>query len=123
MKGQIKKDLIPLGVLIGILLITALLTALFTNTSIISWISVFFAAMLYFFIPGYMILIFVNITSTERVILSFFAGGIVSSVVFYLLNIMGFVMTRFSVFLVVIGIVIILGIIYAIYGKKIKHNS
>lgn len=120
---ELLSEFIPLGYLAIVFLIVAILTSMITKTSLFGWISILLAIFVYFFVPGYVALLFLELTAMERVILSFFSGAILTALVLYFLNIVGMMLNKFTVYITIVAIVLILLVIYFFVRKDTPHKE
>jgi hypothetical protein len=93
----------PLGVVALVLAVGAIIAG-FVAGSTLSWLSLALAVFLYFFLPGFSLLLHLDLDGIERSIFAFPVGGIAVSLVLYFLNLFGIALTRITVLGVIIGI-------------------
>lgn len=107
----------PLGMIAIVLAVGAVLAGLVAG-SMLSWLSLAVAVFLYFFLPGYAVLLHLDADAVERCIFAFPAGAIVVSLSLYVLNLFGIMLTRITVLAVIIAVV---AVSLALLRKKKQH--
>ena len=114
------KLLKPLGITIGLLYVVIFLLFSFGKFEFINHLKLFFGISFYFFIPGFIVLLFFDMDSIERVALSVPVSISVVLLPLYLLNIIFRVlMTPLTIFIVIF--IISLGGLFLFYkygGKQ-----
>ena len=92
----------PLGIIAGTLAIGAIIGALATSSSIMTWLSLALGVFLYGFVPGYALLLHLELDSIERSIFAFPVGVMTVSLALYFLNLFGILLTRITVLAVIV---------------------
>jgi len=95
----------PLGIVAAVLAIGAIIAG-FVAGSMLSWLSLSLAVFLYFFLPGYSLLLHLQLDDIERCIFAFPVGGMAVSLVLYFLNLFGIALTRITVLGVIIVVTV-----------------
>lgn len=109
----------PLGVIAVVLAVGAVIAGM-TAGGVLSWLSLALALFLYGFLPGYAILLHLELDAVERGIFAFPAGVIAVSLALYFLNLFGVMLTRITVLAVIIAVV---AVSLALLRKKKQHAT
>jgi uncharacterized membrane protein len=105
------------GVLTAVIFIGAIIAGIFVP-GIKAWLGLGFGIWLYFFVPGYTLLLLLELDSIERSIFAFPAGAIMTSLMLYVFNLFGIALTTMSV---VVAVVIVTAISLFFWYKKRKN--
>lgn len=114
-------ELKPLGIIAGILAAGALLAALFTPAGSTAWLSLALALFLYAFLPGYTLLLHLDMDAIERSIFAFPVGTMSTAIALYALNLFGIALTRLVVLAVII--VITAASLFLLHRRKKQQPS
>ncbi len=118
MKLPQKNELIVLGYCALILLILGIAGVIFTETSAKGIFSLLFAVFFYLILPGYFIMLNFNFDMIERIILGMIVSSALIPAILYVINIIGFKITKLSVIIVILSIVL-----FSIIYRTKKENS
>lgn len=110
----------PLGMLAAVLAIGALLAG-FAAGSTLAWLSLALALFLYSFLPGYTILLHLELDAVERSIFAFPVGVMAVSLGLYFLNVFGVALTRITVLAVIV--VVTAASLVLLHRKKMHHAT
>ncbi|MBI4016891.1 MAG: hypothetical protein HY363_04320 [Candidatus Aenigmarchaeota archaeon] len=99
-----KAEILPLIYVFGIIIGFAMLSSLFLPTSITSVITLAFAIWFYFVLPGYCLLLFLDMKPHERIIIGTAVSAAVVPVVLYTLDIFGIPLSRLTVLITILVI-------------------
>jgi uncharacterized membrane protein len=103
------------GIVVAVIFAAALVAGIMTPASIMTWLSLALGIVLYFFLPGYSLLMLLELDAIERCIFAFPAGAIATSILLYIFNIAG---VKFSTGTVLIAILIATGIPFLLWLRK-----
>lgn len=105
----------PLGVLAAVLAIGALLAGLVAGSTL-AWFSLALALFLYCFLPGYAILLHLELDAVERGIFAFPVGVMAVSLGLYFLNAFGVALTGITVIAVIV--VVTAAALFTLHRRK-----
>ena len=115
-----RHELKPLGIVAIILAAAAVLAGLVAGSAL-SWLSLALAVFLYAFLPGYALLLHLELDAIERGIFAFPVGVMIVSLALYFLNLFGIALTRTTVLAVII--VVTAASFVLLHRKKKKHAT
>lgn len=107
------------GILTAVIFIAGIIAGFFVP-SVKAWLGLAFGIWFYFFVPGYTLLLLLDLDSVERAIFAFPTGAIMTSLMLYVFNLIGIALTTASV---VVAIVIVTAIPLFFWLRKKKHSS
>ncbi|MEM2916063.1 MAG: hypothetical protein QXT19_01775 [Candidatus Woesearchaeota archaeon] len=108
-------------IFVAVIFGAALIAGIMTPASIVTWLSLALAILLYFFLPGYMWMLLLDLEPIERVIFGFFAGAITVPVLLYFMNL--FLNIRLTTITVLAAVLIATGIPFIIWVRRRKTTS
>ncbi len=109
------------GIVVAVVFAAALIAGIMTPASILTWLSLALAILLYFFLPGYTLMLLLDLEPVERVIFGFFAGAITVPVLLYFMNL--FLNIRLTTITVLIAVLIATGIPFIVWFRRRKSTS
>jgi len=107
------------GVLTAVIFAGSFIAGFFVP-SIKTWLGLAFGIWFYFFVPGYTLLLLLDLDNIERSIFAFPTGAIMTSLMLYVFNLVGIALTTASV---IAAIVIVTVIPLFFWLRKRKHSS
>lgn len=118
MKLPTKDELKPLGYAAAILIISAIMGIIFTDTSSSGMFSLAFAIFFYLMVPGYFVMLNFNFDALERIVLGMVVSAAVIPAYLYAINIFGLEITKIAV----IGAIVLVTGLSILYRKESAHK-
>ncbi len=109
------------GIVAAIVFAAALIAGIATPASIMTWLSLALAILLYFFLPGYTLMLLLDIEPVERVIFGFFAGAITVPVLLYFMNL--FLNIPLTTITVLVAVLVATAIPFFAWVRRKKSTS
>ena len=108
----------PLVWVIVTLLILVIIATVFTKTKFLVLLSLAFSFLSYFVIPGYMILLFLDLDSVEHTLLSIPISGAIMPVIFYFASLVSIPLSSVVIWSAIILIIVVSLIFFELKTKK-----
>lgn len=117
-----KKHALPLGWTALVLLVLAVLGGLFTPTSMPTMLSLALAFFLYYILPGYSVLLFLELDAVERVLLAVPASAVFVPVLLYFADLVGLGLSR-TIVLGAIALITVISWALFVRATRTAHRS